>query len=209
MTPVKTTKKQAKQRKKDLDSKVVKALSHPLRMRILSRLNEGAASPNMLAKEFDESLPLVSYHVRILRDLDCIELLKTVPSRGSVEHYYRALTLPMLDDDDWAQVPHSARSAISGTVLERALGDLREALRTGSFDSREDRRLSFVPLVLDQQGWEELSARLGAIVDWAIDEQEASAKRLKNGESGGGEVVTRMMLASYEAPMTAPRTFPD
>ena len=42
----------------ELNSNIVKALSHPLRMRILTRLNAGVASPNEMAKEFDESLPL-------------------------------------------------------------------------------------------------------------------------------------------------------
>ena len=70
-------------------------------MRILTRLNEGVASPNEMAKEFEESLPLVSYHVRILRELDCIELVRTTPRRGAIEHHYRALTRPFLDDADW------------------------------------------------------------------------------------------------------------
>ena len=92
-------------------------------MRILTRLNEGVASPNEMAKEFEESLPLVSYHVRILRELDCIELVRTTPRRGAIEHHYRALTRPFLDDDDWAQLPPSARKAVSNTVLEQGCWD--------------------------------------------------------------------------------------
>ena len=115
----------------ELDSNIVKALSHPLRMRILTRLNEGVASPNEMAKEFEESLPLVSYHVRILRELDCIELVRTTPRRGAIEHHYRALTRPFLDDDDWAQLPPSARKAVSNTVLSKVLGDVRDAVAAG------------------------------------------------------------------------------
>ncbi len=42
-----------------------------------------------MAKEFDESLPLVSYHVRILRELSCLELVRTTPRRGAIEHRRR------------------------------------------------------------------------------------------------------------------------
>src|SRR3954452_2778194 len=123
----------------ELDSNIVKALSHPLRMRILTRLNEGVASPNEMAKEFEESLPLISYHVRILRELDCIELVRTTPRRGAIEHHYRALTRAFLDENDWEQLPLSARKAMSSTSLNKALGDIRDAMDADTFDARTDR----------------------------------------------------------------------
>jgi DNA-binding transcriptional ArsR family regulator len=185
----------------ELDSNIVKALSHPLRMRILTRLNEGVASPNEMAKEFEESLPLVSYHVRILRELDCIELVRTTPRRGAIEHHYRALTRPFLDDADWAQLPPSARKAVSNTVLSKAMTDVRDAVAAGTFDERADRHLSYAPLMLDEQAWTELGARLNELLDWAIEAQAASAGRLQGGESGGPEVVrARLTLMAYSAP---------
>ena len=184
----------------ELDSNIVKALSHPLRMRILTRLNEGVASPNEMAKEFEESLPLVSYHVRILRELDCIELVRTTPRRGAIEHHYRALTRPFLDDDDWAQLPPSARKAVSNTVLSKLLGDVREAVAAGTFDQRADRHLSYAPLMLDEQGWRELGERLGEVLAWAIEEQAVSAGRLQDDESGGAEVRARLSMLAYSAP---------
>src|ERR1700712_5456470 len=184
----------------ELDSNIVKALSHPLRMRILTRLNEGVASPNEMAKQFEESLPLVSYHVRILRELDCIELVRTTPRRGAIEHHYRALTRPFLNDDDWARLPASARKAVSNTILSKALADVREAVVTGTFDERTDRHLSYAPLMLDEQAWGELVGRLNELLEWAIEAQAASAGRLQDGESGGAEVRTRLTLLSYSAP---------
>jgi DNA-binding transcriptional ArsR family regulator len=184
----------------ELDSNLVKALSHPLRMRILSRLNEGVASPNEMAKEFEESLPLVSYHVRILRELDCIELVRTTPRRGAIEHHYRALTRPFLDDHDWAQLPPSARKAVSNTVLTKALGDVRDAVGTATFDDRPDRHLSFSPLVLDEQGFQAVATRLGEVLEFAIEEQAASASRLRDGDAGAGAVPARMTMLLYSAP---------
>jgi DNA-binding transcriptional ArsR family regulator len=184
----------------ELDSNIVKALSHPLRMRILTRLNEGVASPNEMAKEFDESLPLVSYHVRILRELECIELVRTTPRRGAIEHHYRALTRPFLDDEDWAQLPPSARKAVSNTVLTKALGDVRSAVAAGTFDDRADRHLSYSSLLLDEKGWRSLIDRMNELLDWAIEEQAACAGRRQDDESGGGEVRARLTMFSYSAP---------
>ena len=184
----------------ELDSNIVKALSHPLRMRILTRLNEGVASPNEMAKEFEESLPLVSYHVRILRELDCIELVRTTPRRGAIEHHYRALTRPFLDEEDWAQLPPSARKAVSNTVLSKLLGDVRGAVAAGTFDERADRHLSYAPLMLDEQGWRELGDRLGELLTWAIEEQAVSAGRLQDDQSGGPEVRARLSILAYTAP---------
>ena len=70
---------------------LVKAGGHHLRQRILARLDEGVASPSEMAKEFEESLPLVSYHVRILLQLGCVGLVREGRRRGAIEHYY-ALT---------------------------------------------------------------------------------------------------------------------
>jgi len=169
-------------------------------MRILTRLNEGVASPNEMAKEFGESLPLVSYHVRILRELDCIELVRTTPRRGAIEHHYRALTRPFLDDDDWAQLPPSARKAVSNTVLSKALGDVRTAVAAGTFDDRPDRHLSYSALILDEQGWRALGDRLNEVLEWALAEQAASAGRLQDDQRGGPEVRARLTVLAYSAP---------
>jgi DNA-binding transcriptional ArsR family regulator len=184
----------------ELESNIVKALSHPLRMRILTRLNEGVASPNEMAKEFEESLPLVSYHVRILRELDCIELVRTTPRRGAIEHHYRALTRPFLGDDDWNQLPSSARRAISNTVLSKVVSDVRAAVESGTFDERSERHLSYTPLVLDEQGWLKLAERTTELLEWAIGEQANSSGRLQDGQSGGAEVRARLSLLTYTAP---------
>ena len=53
-------------RDRPLDPNLAKALSHPLRQRILERLSaDGEASPTELARRLDERLPNVAYHVRI------------------------------------------------------------------------------------------------------------------------------------------------
>jgi DNA-binding transcriptional ArsR family regulator len=70
-----------------------RALSHPLRARILNeKAGEGVRfSPGELAKEWDEPLANIAYHVRALLDLKLIKLVKKTQRRGAIEHHYEVV----------------------------------------------------------------------------------------------------------------------
>src|ERR1700741_3104125 len=95
-----------------LAPRLVKTISHPLRQRIMVRLNDREASPNELATEFQEPLGRLSYHVSALVKAGAIELVRTEPRRGAVEHFYRALVRPWFSDDDWTRLAPSLRGTI-------------------------------------------------------------------------------------------------
>src|SRR4051812_38418058 len=101
-----------------LDERLVKAISHPIRHRVLVALNERVASPNELAQELGESLGRVSYHVRQLVGVGAIELVRTEPRRGAVEHYYRASTRAWFSAAEWARLPATTRRGILGENLK-------------------------------------------------------------------------------------------
>src|SRR6202008_5198384 len=83
------------------EARIAKALAHPLRARILQRLGERVASPGDLAVELGAPLGVVSYHVRMLRDYDCVELGRTQPVPGALQHFYKATARPQLEDSQW------------------------------------------------------------------------------------------------------------
>jgi DNA-binding transcriptional ArsR family regulator len=165
-----------------VDSRLAKALAHPLRVQLLAALNEGVASPNELAKKLDEPLTNVSYHVRMLHDLGCIELVETEPRRGALEHYYRAIVRPFFGDRDWKKLPKNARGSISDAVLQLVWDDAAEVIKAGTFDEREDRHLSRSVLCVDQQGWEDLNELLVETLDTAMQIQADSASRAAKDE---------------------------
>src|ERR687894_421849 len=100
------------------DPRSVKAISHPLRVRILARLAERTASPNELAEWLDAPLGTVAYHVRTLRRLGLIELRRETRVRGAVQHHYRALPRPALTDEAWAGASPIAKQALVGSTLQ-------------------------------------------------------------------------------------------
>ncbi len=101
------------------ESRIAKALAHPLRARILQRLGERVASPSDLAAELGAPLGVVSYHVRMLRDYDCIELVRTEPRRGALQHFYTATARPNLEEDQWRTLPSGLRGELTGETLTR------------------------------------------------------------------------------------------
>ena len=107
-----------KRRRPAVDQRLVKALAHPLRVEILTILNERMASPNELSKELEEGLSQVSYHVKVLKDFECIEMVKTEPRRGAVEHYYRATARAFLTDAEWQTLPDSIKPGVSASVVK-------------------------------------------------------------------------------------------
>jgi Helix-turn-helix domain len=73
-----------------IDPRLAKALSHEVRARALESIAEGAKSPKAIAALLDLDVRCVAYHVRVLKKLECIELVETRPQRGAIEHVYRA-----------------------------------------------------------------------------------------------------------------------
>jgi len=137
------------------DSILLKALAHPVRARALTALNRRVASPSELADEQKEAVGYVAYHVRVLRELELIELVETRQVRGATEHFYRGTVKPYLNEDFWEKLPEEARNGVSVAGLDVLNQAIREAFEAGTFDARTDRHLSNLCLDLDEQGWRE------------------------------------------------------
>jgi DNA-binding transcriptional ArsR family regulator len=183
---------------KGVDLRLVKALAHELRVEILTILNERMASPNELAKELNEGLSQVSYHVKVLKDYECITLVKTEPRRGAVEHYYRATSRPFVSDRDWQQLPGSVRSSLSAELLELIQEDAIHALVEGTFEARADAHLARNLALLDEKGWRDLMKGLGATQSLISKVQTESAVRLqKSGEEG---IPVSVAVLGFELP---------
>lgn len=184
--------------KKSSESKVFKALSHPLRMKLLAILSEREASPTELATELGEPLGNVAYHVKTLAELDCIELVRTTPRRGAVEHHYRATIRAFLTESQWERLPETSRRSISASRLSEIWADAAAAIKSDTFDSRTDRHLSWTNLVLDEQGWADLSAILAETLDRALALQAEVAGRLGN-DGLDNSLSAKLVMMHYEA----------
>ena len=193
---------QTKTSPEGITQQLAKALAHPLRVRILSSLHKGVSSPNQLSQELGEPLGNVSYHVKTLLEYDCVELVKTEPRRGAVEHFYRATERAFFSASDWEKIPASARKGISGSILETIGHDATEALMAGTIDKRTDSHVSRTPLIVDEKGWTEIAALLADTLNRAIEIQEEAAARLS--EEKTESIDTRLAILHFESPEARP-----
>lgn len=181
-----------------ITQQLAKALAHPLRVRILSSLSKGISSPNQLSQELDEPLGNVSYHVKTLLEYDCVELVKTEPRRGAVEHFYRATERAFFSAKDWAKMPASARKGINGVILEAIGEDAAEAMAKNTIDSRADSQVSRTPMIVDEKAWKEIAELLNDTLNRAIEIQEDAAGRLA--EEKAEPILTSLAILHFEMP---------
>lgn len=159
------------------DPSLAKALAHPLRTRILSALEDRTASPSELATELGAPLGVVSYHVRRLAALRFLKLVKRVPRRGAVEHYYTAVAGPHITNAAWGSTPTIAKQAMISTVLADIGRRAGDAVSTGGFEDPQS-HISRSPLILDQEGWTDVAKELDALLERIKGIETQSAKRL-------------------------------
>ena len=198
MPASKETAKPIARSREELDPRIVRALSHPIRHRVLVALNERVASPKELAAELGEPLGNVSYHTRVLAQLGCIELVSTTQRRGALEHHYRAVMRPFFDDAAWAQIPTSTRRSLFDAELDRLWNDVAEAAKVGGFDHPRA-HVSWTAVDVDEQGFDDLADLLGSVVERALEIQaESAGRRDDQGDGAGPALRAEIGLLHFE-----------
>ena len=125
--------------------------------------------------------------------------------RGATEKFYRATgpAIFAVRNGPWADVPESVDSTATWRRFESLAAEIKEAMRRGIFDAREDSCLAWSLLQLDQQGWEAVTEDLEALRRFADGEQERAAMRMaKSGERATEMVVA---LAAFQSPKESER----
>jgi DNA-binding transcriptional ArsR family regulator len=177
---------------------LVKALNHPLRVKALTILSERTASPTEIAELLDKKLSNVAYHIRVLHELGLIEIVEEESVRGSVAHFYRAVDRPLIDNADWKQLDPKIRGAFSGHVTESFITDAANSLAAGLFDKRDDRQASRTPLLLDREGWRQVSKIQAEANEKILKVQAAATQRIDGAESKGIHAVAGIFF--FEVP---------
>lgn len=182
-----------------IDQRLVRALSHPLRIKILEVLTERVASPIRLSDDLDAGLSHVAYHTRALDKCGCLELVDTAQRRGATEHFYKASPHSFIGDRIWRRVPRALLGGVSGATLQSFMDRAVAALEAGTIDGREDTTLCWSPVMLDQRGWDEVTATMKDTIEKVLAIQDESRVRLTK-RKGRGAISAIVGLASFETP---------
>lgn len=183
-----------------IDQNLVKALGHPVRVRILESLQGRVASPRQLSKDLSESLGVVSYHANTLVACGCIEQVRTAPKRGVIEHFFTASPRSFIGHQDWRRAPRSVRGGVTGAAVQSFLDQATAAVEAGTIDDRDDTTLNWMPMRVDETGWREIAEVMDGALKLLMAVHAKSRARL--GEADGIPVVVG--LAGFEAGPRAP-----
>jgi hypothetical protein len=182
----------ARERAKEvIDPDVAVVVKDPLRVHILAIAIQRLISPSEFAREFDCPTWAAAYNFKVLERHGFLELVETIPVRGSTKHMYRATKSGYISSQDWRLVAPALQPGIAGAALRDLNNRVTDALELGTFGARGDAYLLWAPLTLDETAWEEFVGMMA----WAYDE----AKRL--------EIETVERRASEEAKDSFPATF--
>jgi hypothetical protein len=178
-------------------------LAHPLRVRILEILNERDMSPVEFCRQgfapdrMDVSH--VAYHFRELAQYGCLAVTEENKRRGSIEHVYRGLARAFFSNPNWSSLDEEERSRISKTVFQGLLARVEGAMMAQTFDSSEDRHLSWVAMKLDEQGWSEMSTTLAAAFG-EIEQIRGDAER-RLADSGEDGIPSTCGILGFQSPV--------
>lgn len=178
-----------------IESTLAAIVAHPTRAKCLAILAERRASPNEIATELNEDVGHISYHVKKLVSLGVVELVDEQKVRGAVEHFYRAVTLAYVSDEEWAKLSVEERRPYTLYILQLAMADAAQALDAGTFDARPENYLSRTPAVVDEEGWAEFNQLHGEMVERTLKIMGASADRLA--KSPGTPGIPVMQIAMF------------
>jgi DNA-binding transcriptional ArsR family regulator len=189
-----TTKK-----KKRLETTLASAVAHPIRSKCLVILAERVASPAEIARELQLDVSKVGYHVNALAEANLIEEIGSRPVRGAVEHFYRAIQLPVVDNDQMDAYSAEERRIVAETILSIHAANAAHSLEDGIYLERTDSHLTRLAFNIDEEGWGEATAAYMELYERIFEIQEAAAARMTDGDEKPFRVVSFQSL--FEIPM--------
>ena len=190
------------------DPRYVKAMSHPLRVRILAMLTERKASPVELSQRLDVNLGVVAYHVRTLERLGLIRLVGERRVRGAIEHYYAARVRPRVSDEAWGQAPAIAKQAAIASTLQVVQEYARASADRGGFD-RADAQLTRSVYRLDAKGFAQLAQACTRLVGQADKIEQQAAARLAKRPHAEEPVNAALVTMLFESIRLSDQAAPD
>lgn len=186
-------------KRKRLETTLAAAVAHPIRSKCLVILAERVASPAEIARELHLDVSKVGYHVNALADANLIEEIGSRPVRGAVEHFYRAVELPVVSNEQEAELTPAEQRIYAESVLSIFAANAALSLEVGTLVARTDHHLTRLAFNIDEEGWSEATAAYMELYDRIFEIQEAATARMREGDETPIRVVSFQSL--FEIPM--------
>ena len=136
-----------------------------------------------------------------LAEANLIEEVGQRPVRGAVEHFYRALQLPVVTAEQEAERGDAERRSFAETTVSIYCANFSHAMETGSHLARDDHHLTRHAFNVDDEGWDELTTAYMELFERVYAIQETAAGRMGKTDDEPVRVVS--FLSLFEMPKTA------
>jgi DNA-binding transcriptional ArsR family regulator len=184
----KTTKPE---QKRSVEEAVSYSVGHRIRIEILCILNEGTHSASELSRLIHQPLTTIGHHVKELVNSGRIELARIEKVRNADQHFYRAVELPFVTDEEAEALPPEVKQEYAALILQAITAEGLGSLWAGKMNNDPTVRMMWRWLNLDAQGRQELA-----------DEQRESWERIMdlearatNRRAGSGEDAMTLIVA--------------
>ncbi len=174
-----------------------RAMSHPLRAKLLALLNTNPASASELEEILNDPLSNISYHVRELWLWGLIEVVNTEQVRGATKTRYRGITKMQLTDDVFKAMPTETKDGIIFEAITEAFERAKSAVEGDTFARHDNSHIITVIPSVDQQGFDEIADLIAATYHRVEDIAAEAVNRQPDPEKRFRATVS---LLSFESP---------
>lgn len=184
-----------------------RALSHPVRVRILMGMNAPVRklSPSEFSEEAGVSMGLSSYHFRELAKAGCIEVVETVQRRGATEHRYYPVKRALAWTREWEALGAAVRQTLAATALGGACEVIGDAIDQGTFEGLPDSIMAWDVMRVDMEGYEQGHGIIERAVGELIALSDECAERVKDLPPEQVFLVS-YLLSTFESPEQPTKT---
>lgn len=180
----------------------VRALAHPLRMRLIELFAVGPLTAKQAALRLGQPPTRLYHHVATLERAGLLTLARTRAVRGATEKYYEVSreslrSLGRGGPDVLRQATPQDRAAISFALFDRARGELMRALDAGALEKKRP-LMAIRAARIKPATARRLQRELLAVVRrLQRGEKQVASRRSEEGKRDGGPDRPRRKLERY------------
>jgi DNA-binding transcriptional ArsR family regulator len=181
------------EQKRSVEEAVSYGVGHRVRIEILCILNEGTHSASELSRLTRQPLTTIGHHIKELVNSRCIELARIEKVRNTDQHFYRAIELPFVTDEEAEALPLEVKQEYAALILQTIAAEGLGALWAGKLNSDPAVRMMWRWFSLDAQGRQELADEQRESWERIVDiEARATNRRAESGEEALTWIVAIM-----------------
>jgi DNA-binding transcriptional ArsR family regulator len=181
------------ERRRTVEEAVSYGVGSRVRIEILCILNEGTRSASELARLIHLPLTTISHHIREMANSKCIEVARVEKVRNADQHFYRAVELPFVSDEEAAKMSPEMFQEHAAMILQAITAEGLGSLWAGKMNKDPSLRMMWQWFNLDAQGRQELADEQRESWERLIEiEARATNRRAESGEKPVTHIAATM-----------------